>query len=242
MFLNSQSVFLPNGSLAQAAKAAKPAAEARLASLPAGPYMMAFDGVFPESWFQGMARFSGEAMRMMTPPGGEKLSDEEINKLVDVMQKSMTGMQSMAFRVGPLRPGKSIYESTAGVMKVANCTAVRNQLRKNGRRDAVAISRKPTIPPLERMRLSKIDVGGVQQVASRDGHVGHDLAQMPGPECPANDEANDGRGGKGHRLFHARRRHHRRHGLRQGGVHRSPCGSRKRKARRLPRSQKSPRR
>jgi hypothetical protein len=128
--------------------------------------MMAFDGVFPATWFQGMSKFSAEAMRMMTPPGGEKLSDEDVKKLSDVMQKSMSGIRSMAFRVGPLRPGKSIYDSAAGVMKVDNAKEyVSNYEKMVG--EMQSLFKKANNPALGAYEISKTDIGGqpVLQVA-----------------------------------------------------------------------------
>jgi hypothetical protein len=177
VFLNSQSVFLPTGSLAQAAKDAKQPATSALASIPAGPYMMAFDGVFPETWFQGMAKFSAEMMRMMAPPGGEKLSDEEVKKLVDAMQKSMSGIQSMAFRIGPLRPGKSIYESTAGAMKVADAKGfVTNYEKTVG--ELQSLFKKANNPAVGSYEISKTEIGG-QQVLQVAMDMSAMLAQMP---------------------------------------------------------------
>jgi hypothetical protein len=177
VFLNSHSVFLPNGSLAQAAKDAQAPAESALASLPAGPYMMAFDGVFPETWFQGMAKFSAEAMRMMTPPGGEKLSDEDVKKFVDVMQKSMSGIKSMAFRMGPMRPGKSIYESTAGVMKVANAKEFVNSYEKTVG-EMQSLFKKANNPAVGSYEISKTEIGG-QQVLQVTMDMSAMLGQVP---------------------------------------------------------------
>jgi hypothetical protein len=177
VFLNSHSVFLPNGSLAQAAKDAQAPAESALASLPAGPYMMAFDGVFPETWFAGMAKFSGEAMRMMTPPGGEKLSDEDLKKLVDTMQKSMKGIRSMAFRVGQLQPGKSLYESTAGVMKVDNAKEfISSYERMVG--EMQSLFKKANNPAVGSYELSKTEIGG-QQVLQVTMDMSAMLGQLP---------------------------------------------------------------
>jgi hypothetical protein len=67
-----------------------------------------------------MMTFSAQAMQMMATGAQQPLSDEDVRKLTETMQKSMAGVQSMAMRVGPLSPGKSMYDNMSGIIKVAD--------------------------------------------------------------------------------------------------------------------------
>ncbi|MEX2140839.1 MAG: hypothetical protein WD894_16365 [Pirellulales bacterium] len=194
IYVNSHSAFLPNGSLAQAAGDAQPPAQRALASLSAGPYVMAFDGVIPESWFKGMAKFSAEAMRMMTPPGGEKLSEDQIKKLTEVMQESMSGVESIAFRFGALQPGKSIYAGMSAAMKVKNSKDYLTRYEKSIRAMGVVLKESKN-PLFQSYQLTKGKVGGVETL-----QVTMDMSEMvkgfPDPNMQRMMELMVGEGGK----------------------------------------------
>jgi len=160
VFINSHSVFLPTGSLAQAAKDAKRPDESGLASLPAGPYMMAFEGVFPESWSKGMMKFSVQAMQMMGGGGEKQLSDEDVRKLTETMQKSMAGVKSVAFRVGPMEPGKSMYDNMSGIMKVDDSAQYLADYEA-GAREMAKLFEDRKIAVFKSYEISKSKVDGV---------------------------------------------------------------------------------
>ncbi len=162
IYLDTHSVFLANGSLAQAAGDAKRTEASALAALPTGPYVFAFDGVFPESWFAGMTRFSAEAMRIMaTQGGGKPLTDEQVAQISDAMQKSMAGVQSIAFRLGTLQPGKSFYASMSGAMKVKNSREFMTAYEKSIREMSDSLS-KSEIPLFKSYEITKANIGGVE--------------------------------------------------------------------------------
>jgi hypothetical protein len=141
-----------------------------------------------------MAKFSGEAMRMMTPPGGEKLSDEELKKLVDTMQKSMKGIRSMAFRVGQLQPGKSIYESTSGVMKVDNAKEfISSYERMVG--EMQSLFKKANNPAVGSYEISKTEIGG-QPVLQVTMDMSAMLGQLPDQNSQQMMKLMFGEGGK----------------------------------------------
>jgi hypothetical protein len=159
IYVNTHSAFLPNGSLAQAAGDAKQPAQRALASLAAGTYVMAFDGVIPKSWLEGMSKFSAEAMQMMMPPDGEKLTDEQVNKLTQVMQSWMSDVESMAFRFGTVQPGKSIYGGMSAAMKVKNSKEFLARYEKNIVKMSEVLKGNPFF---ESYKLAKAKVGGVE--------------------------------------------------------------------------------
>jgi hypothetical protein len=161
VYLNSHSVFVPNGSLAQAAEEAKRPDQSGLAMLPSGTYFMAFEGVVPGAWLKGMSAFSTEIMRSMaTQGGGKPLSDEEVRQLSEAMQRSMAGMKSMAMRVGVMQPGKSLYDSISGVMKVENSREFLTGYEKSIREMSKAFEKSEN-PLFGSYEISKGEVGGV---------------------------------------------------------------------------------
>jgi hypothetical protein len=180
LFLNSHSVFLPNGSLAQAAGSVKTTGQEAIASIPAGDYVMAFAGAFPEEWFKGFSQFSAQAMQMFTPPGGEKLSDEQIKQMVQAMQESMRGIKSMAFRIGPLREGDSVYGSMSAALEVDNAQEYITRYEKSIREMTAAFKDNPLFKSYV---ISKATVNGkpVLQI-SMDVQAMLGAANQPGAE------------------------------------------------------------
>jgi hypothetical protein len=68
-----------------------------------------------------MSGFSAEMIRAGAPQvGGKPLTDAEMRQLAEAMQKSMSGVKSMAMRIGVMGQGKSMYDGMAGVIKVEN--------------------------------------------------------------------------------------------------------------------------
>jgi hypothetical protein len=194
VYVNSHSAFLPNGSLAQAAGDAGQSGQRALASLPAGTYVMAFDGVIPESWLKGMTKFSAEAMRMMAAGGEDPLSDEQVEKLTKVMQQSMSGMESMAFRFGAVQPGKSIYSGMSAAMKVKNSKEFLTRYEKVIREMSVVLKESKN-PLFQSYELTKGKVGGVETL-----QVTMDMSAMlkglPDPNSQRMIELMVGEGGK----------------------------------------------
>jgi hypothetical protein len=194
VFVNSHSVFLPDGSLAQAAKDARQPDQRALAALQGGPYVMAFDGVLPESWVKGMSKFSAEAMRMMAPPGGEKLTDEQIKKLTEVMQQSMSGVKSMAFRFGVIQPGKSIYAGMTAAMQVDNAEKFMDSYEKSIREMSGAFKESKN-PFFQSYDVTKAKVAGTEALK-----VTMDMSAMfkelPDPNAQRMIELMVGEGGK----------------------------------------------
>jgi hypothetical protein len=83
----------------------------------------------------------------------------------------------MAFRIGPLRPGKSIYESTAGAMKVADAKGfVTNYEKTVG--ELQSLFKKANNPAVGSYEISKSEIGG-QQVLQVTMDMSAMLAQMP---------------------------------------------------------------
>ena len=146
-----------------------------LAMLPAGAYFMAFEGVMPESWWKGMTGFSTEMMRgMATQGGGKPLTDEEVRKLSEAMQQSMTGVKSMAMRMGVMQQGKSFYDNMAAVMKVENSREFLTRYEKSIG-EMSKMFEKSKNPLFGSYKVSKGDVAGVSAL-----QVSMDMSAMFG--------------------------------------------------------------
>ena len=119
--LDTRTLFTPDGSWAAAAKALERHEGSRLACLPGGPFMMAFEGAMPKSFSKSMMNMSVEMMYNMSKvSGGKELTEDEAKRLNEMMEKAMTDVRSMSMVIGQPKPGTSLYANTVGVMKVKN--------------------------------------------------------------------------------------------------------------------------
>jgi hypothetical protein len=160
VFLNSHSLFVANGSLQQAASSVKAPTASLLNQAPGGPFFMAFDGVIPEAWVETMAKFSAQAWSAMPSQGGEKLSDADINKISETMKESMRGLKSMAFVMGTMKPGQSMYDNMSGVMKVDDAKRYLANYEKSMAQMAKALE-KSNNPIFKGYSTSKGEIDGV---------------------------------------------------------------------------------
>jgi hypothetical protein len=160
VFLNSHSLFVANGSLQQAAAGVKTPSAPLLSQAPGGPFFFAFDGVMPEAWMETMAKFSAQAFSAMPSQDGEKLSDEEINKITEAMKESMRGMKSMAFVMGTMKPGQSMYDNMSAVVKVDDAKRYLANYEKSIAQMGKALE-KSTNPVFKGYSTSKGEIDGI---------------------------------------------------------------------------------
>jgi hypothetical protein len=160
VFVNSHSLFVANGSLQQAATSIKSPAAPLLNQAPGGPFFFAFDGVMPAAWLETMAKFSAQAWSAMPSQNGEKLSDEEINKITESMKESMRGLKSMSFVMGTIKPGQSMYDNMSAVMKVDDAKRYLANYEKSMAQMAKAFE-KSNNPIFKGYSTAKGDIDGV---------------------------------------------------------------------------------
>jgi hypothetical protein len=160
VFLNSHSLFVANGSLQQAAASVKTPSAPLLNQAPGGPFFFAFDGVMPEAWAAAMAKFSAQAFSAMPSQGGEKFSDEEISKITEAMKESMRGMKSMAFVMGTMKPGESMYDNMTAVIKVDDAKRYLANYEKSMGQMAKALE-KSNNPAFKSYSTSKGEIDGI---------------------------------------------------------------------------------
>lgn len=105
--------FVPDGSWAKAVADVEAPTSDPLAGLPAGPFILAVGGAFPENAMDRLMSFS---VQMMQNAPGAKLTPEQARKYVQLSTKSMEGAHSMAMVLGVPQPGTGLYGKTTAVM------------------------------------------------------------------------------------------------------------------------------
>ncbi len=132
----------------------------QLADLPNWPYVMAMAGEIGDSkamekWIQ----LSMDLMRAM--PATQKLTDEQIEKLVEVSRKSLTDVRGMSFSFGVPRSGSSIYSRMAMVMQVKDADAyIHDYLQTMEQMREIFADNQGM--PYRIVKAEKIQVAGVQ--------------------------------------------------------------------------------
>ena len=119
LHIDSRAEFVAGGTWAAAAADLVAPSGTRLACLPGGPFMIAFDGAMPKSYSKSMMSMSTDMINnMIKAAGGKELTEEQSKQLDGLMEKSMAGFRSMSMVMGPPKPGESMYSNMAAVMKV----------------------------------------------------------------------------------------------------------------------------
>lgn len=85
----------------------KPPQRDLLAGLPDGPFVFALAGALPESAGECMMKFSADLMKAM--PGIYGLSEEQVDKLVEISNQSLKQVRGMSLMMGVGQPGDPIY-------------------------------------------------------------------------------------------------------------------------------------
>ena len=119
LHIDIRALFFPGGAWATAGKNLEHSGAVKLATLPAGPFMMAFDGKMPSSLSKNYMNLSVDMLNSMNKAGGGKaLTPEQIKQLNEMSEKSMHQMESMAMVMRVPPPGASLYESMVAAIKV----------------------------------------------------------------------------------------------------------------------------
>jgi len=108
--------FTPNGAGAKAIAGIEPAEGNWLTGLPSGRFVIAGGGALPQGLAEAMMGFSIEIMKAM--PNLYGISEENAEELGKLSIEYMKGMRSMTLVMGVGKPGTSLYENMAVVMKV----------------------------------------------------------------------------------------------------------------------------
>jgi hypothetical protein len=159
LYFNNRTVFVAGGSWAAAASDLSTPQGARLACLPGGPFIFAFDGAMPKSFANGMMNMSVEMINnMIKAAGGKKLSEEQSKQLDGLMEKSMAGLRSMSMIMGPPKPGESMYSNMGAVMKVKDARQYMTDYQEamEKMRDILAAT-AAAMPFVQDIKQAKID-------------------------------------------------------------------------------------
>ena len=159
LHIDSRAEFVEGGTWAAAAADLAAPSGTRLACLPGGPFMIAFDGAMPKSYSKGMMSMSTDMINnMIKAAGGKELTEEQSKQLDGLMEKSMAGLRSMSIVMGPPKPGESMYSNMAAVMKVNDAhqymTDYQGAMEKM--RDIFA-STAAAMPFIQEIKKTKID-------------------------------------------------------------------------------------
>ena len=107
--------FTPDGAWAQWATNFKASSEDLLAGLPAGPFVAAMGGVVPPGAMEHLMKFS---VQMMQNQPQFKLTPEQAQKYIELIQGMMNGVHSMRIVLGVPEAGAGLYGKTLAVMTV----------------------------------------------------------------------------------------------------------------------------
>lgn len=151
--LVKQVQFTPGGAWAQWAADAKPAEEDHLAGLPAGPFVMALGGVFPQGAMDRMMKFS---VQMMQNQPGFQLTPEQAQKYVELSTTMMHGVRSMRMVLGVAEPGTGLYGNTSAVMIVDDSRRFIDDYEKSlsAMHELAQETKSPLIPAATSQRIS----------------------------------------------------------------------------------------
>lgn len=145
--------FTPDGNWAKWAADAKPAEEDLLAGLPAGPFVMALGGVFPQGAMDRLMKFS---VQMMQNQPGFQLTPEQAQRYVELSTTLMHGVRSMRMVLGVAEPGTGLYGNTSAVMIVDDSQRFIDDYEKSlsAMHELAQETKSPLIPVATSQRIS----------------------------------------------------------------------------------------
>jgi hypothetical protein len=145
--------FTEGGAWAQWAADAKPAEEDLLAGLPAGPFVMALGGVFPQGAMDRMMKFS---VQMMKNQPGFQLTPEQAQKYVELSTTMMHGVRSMRMALRVAEAGTGLYGNTSAVMIVDDSRRFIEDYEKSlsAMHELAQETKSPVIPVATSQRIS----------------------------------------------------------------------------------------
>jgi len=119
--IDSRTLPVAGGTLAQAASQAKPAETSPLAGLPPSPFFIAGGGAFTAASMESWMNISFGMLRAY--PGGDKLSDEQIERMSKISLRSMQGLRSMALLMGVGEGNEPLYGRMVLAMQATDAKA-----------------------------------------------------------------------------------------------------------------------
>lgn len=189
MVMRLRAAFAPGGTFAKAGGQAKVPAGDPLAGLPAGPYALAFGGVFRPETIQGTVAFNVQMIKATT----KDLTDEQVRRIESAFKDMYHGMEGLSLRIGPGKEGTSFLGDTVGVMRVKSAKEFFARYQKAAgelRELAAKINNPLAVPAFEVTEVKAAGKPGLKVVV--------DLSKGEGlpPEAKKAMEAMFGPGGK----------------------------------------------
>ncbi len=178
LHIDTRATFVAGGTWAAAARDLKAPAGMPLSCLPAGSFMMAFDGAMPKSFSNSLLNMSVDMLNTMSKDsGGKELTPDQIKQLNAAMEKSMAGVRTLSMVMGVPKPSGSIYGNMVGVLKVDNAkTYMANyQQAMEGMRDVFKQNGIDLPVPQEIKKVKVDDTDGLELTMDMSKF----LAKMP---------------------------------------------------------------
>jgi len=173
LLVTSRLPYRADGGLAKALEDFGTPEEDLLTGLPAGPYVFAFGGTWPEGLSRAMLDFSGVMMKAMPQVYG--LSEEETAKLLEASAASMKDLQAMSMVMGVGKSGDPLYSNIVGVMRCKDVQAYMDHYEQS-MEDTRRLLTRPEESMFKEMEFEKRD-DGVWVMSAKIG-----APQMPGGE------------------------------------------------------------
>jgi len=139
-----------------------------------------------------MMELSMDMMKMY--PGGDKLTEEQVKKLIDLSVESAKGMRSMSMMMGVGKPGESIYGDLFISITVDDAKAYLADYEKT-MEQMVKLAKDADVPWLGAYKLKKIDIDGTPALRMT-ADIGEFFGEDAPPEMEEMLEKMFGAGGK----------------------------------------------
>jgi len=120
--------YRPEGRLAKVLDAFETPDEDVLTGLPAGPYVFALGGTWPQELSDSLLKLSATIMKAAPQLYG--LSEEETQKLMAASRQQMKNVQGMSMLMAVGKPGDPLYSNIVGVMRCQDAEAYMEQYAK----------------------------------------------------------------------------------------------------------------
>ena len=170
-----RSVFASGSELAKSAGKVAPLTGGPLAGLPAGPFVVAGGGVYPEEALKALSGFGFQMFKQLA----KDLPAEKLKKLEEAYANMYKGVRGMTMSWGLGKEGDPLFSGIAGLMQVDDAAAYLAGYEK-----AIAamneLLKDAKIPLGTIYEVKKVQVGGVQAL-----ELATDFSKVNGANDPA---------------------------------------------------------
>jgi len=162
LHIDGRAVWTPDGQFAATAKKIPLPSGIPMSGLPAGPFLMAFDGEMPQALSQSLMNFSADILKSAgNGPGGKELTPEQTKKIKEMLERSTEGgMHSMAMVMGTPKPGESMYGGTVAIVRVDDARKYLDRYQKS-LTEANELMKSLDLPFQQQIEVKPVTVEGL---------------------------------------------------------------------------------